>query len=474
MPDTTGLLGRPVYDLVVPDDRRILEVRMRAVLSRRVQARPFRLRLLRPDGEVRHLELVGVHVLHNGSPAVLGVGNDITEQVLAADERGRLERQLRQAQKMEAVGRLAGGVAHDFNNLLQAILGYAEVLSTRVSDPDAVAAGLAELAENARRGARLTRQLLVFSRREATRMESLDLGAVIADAITLVRRLLRETIRIEVNLADESLPVHADRGQIEQVVMNLAVNAADAMPTGGTLSVRTGGGPDGRVWFEVADTGHGIADDLRDQIFEPFFTTKAAAEGTGLGLSVVHAIVTQHQGSIELDTRVGAGTTFRILLPRRPTRETDPDHGRATQGPALVRGEGRRILVVEDEAGARQVLGDILTMLGFDVVTAATVAAARALPSEPPFAVLLSDVVLPDGVGNELAAELQARWPDLVVILMSGYAQDAVVRTAVSRGDVHFLQKPFGMTDPGPGALARPRRLPPGPTRSLTQPAPGT
>ena len=277
-------------------------------------------------------------------------------------------------------------------------------------------------------------------------MESLDLGAVIADATAWCADCYARPFGSRSSLVDESLPVHADRGQLEQVVMNLAVNAADAMPAGGVLTVRTGGGPDGSVWFEVADTGHGIADDLRDQIFEPFFTTKSAAEGTGLGLSVVHAIVGRHRGSIELDTRVGAGTTFRILLPRRPSGAADQGHGPATQGPALVRGEGRRILVVEDEAGARQVLGDILTMLGFDVTTAATLAAARALPSEPPFAVLLSDVVLPDGVGNELAAELQARWPDLVVILMSGYAQDAVVRTAVSHGEVHFLQKPFGMT----------------------------
>jgi PAS domain S-box-containing protein len=446
LPGATGLVGRSVYELVVPEDHRILEVRTRAVLSRRVQARPFRLRLKRPDNEVRHMDLVGVRVFHNGVAAVLGVGNDVTEQVLAAEGRSRLERQLREAQKMEAVGRLAGGVAHDFNNLLQAILGYAEVLATRVSDPEAVTAGLGELAENARRGARLTRQLLVFSRREATRPESLELSSVIADATTLVRRLLRESIRLDVALADEPLLVHADRGQIEQVVMNLAVNAADAMPSGGVLTIRTGGGPDGRVWLEVTDTGHGIAEHLREQIFEPFFTTKAAAEGTGLGLSVVHAIVTQHHGSIELDSRVGGGTTFRILLPRQPSREPEVDQGRAIQGPALVRGEGRRVLVVEDEAGARQVLGDILTMLGFDVVTAPTAAAARALPPEPPFALLLSDVVLPDGVGNELAAELQARWPSMVIILMSGYAQDSVVRTAVSRGEVHFLQKPFGLT----------------------------
>jgi len=445
--ETASLTGRAFHELVVPEDRSILEARIRAVLHGDGSAGRLRLRLLQPGGEVRHLDFVAVRLLHDGEASVLGVGHDVTEQVLATEERSRLEQQLRDSQKMEAVGRLAGGVAHDFNNLLQAILGNAELLSTRVSDPDAVAAGLAELADNARRGARLTRQLLVFSRREATHMESLDLRAVIADATTLVRRLLRETIRLEVSLADEPLLVHADRGQIEQVVMNLAVNAADAMPSGGVLTVRTGGGPDAEVWFEVADTGHGIADDLRQHIFDPFFTTKTASEGTGLGLSVVHAIVAQHQGQIELDTRVGEGARFRIRLPRRRAPGADSADGRGMLTPALVRGEGRRILVVEDEAGARVVLGEILTMLGFEVVTAATVASARTCAAGQRFAVLLSDVVLPDGVGNDLATELQTEWPDLVVILMSGYAQDAVVRTAVVRGEVHFLQKPFGMTE---------------------------
>lgn len=463
VPDSAGLIGRDVYEMVVAEDQRALQVRTRAVLARRVQARPFRLRLRRPDGEVRHLELVGVHVYHDGRPAVLGVGNDVTDQVAAAEQQSRLEGQLRQAQKLEAVGRLAGGVAHDFNNLLQAMLGYSELLATQVEDPVAVSEGLAELAEHAQRGARLTRQLLVFSRREATHMETLDLGTVVAGATTLVRRLLREQTRLELSLASRPLPVWADRGQIEQVVVNLAVNAADAMPDGGVLTLRTGETASGRVWFEVSDTGHGIPEDLRDHIFDPFFTTKSPSQGTGLGLSVVHAIVAQHRGDIELDSRVGEGSTFRILLPRLLSSQSPAGAAAEPGAIELVRGGGRRVLVVEDEKGARDVLAEILDTMGFDVVAVGTLAEARAQTGHPPFSALLCDIVLPDGAGDALAAELQARWPGLVVILMSGYAQDATLRSAVGRGEVRFLQKPFGMS-----ALAREL------TRALGEPsAPG-
>lgn len=442
--DTADLVGRDVVDVVIVEDRRALRVRIRAVLSRRVQALPFRVRLRRPDGEARHVEFVGVQVNHDGQPAVLVVGNDVTAQIVAAEEQRRLEGQLRQAQKLEAVGRLAGGVAHDFNNLLQAMLGYAELLATQVEDPGAVAEGLAELAEHARRGARLTRQLLVFSRREATSMEVLDLGSVVAGATTLVRRLLRESTRLEVSLASRPLPVRADRGQLEQVLLNLTVNAADAMPHGGVLTLRTGETAAERVWFEVSDTGHGIPEELRDRIFDPFFTTKNPSQGTGLGLSVAHAIVAHHGGEIEVSSRVGAGSVFRVLLPRLAASELPAGVAAEPDPLELVRGGGRRILVVEDEKGAREVLVEILGAMGFEVAAVGTVAEARAQSDEP--WALLCDVVLPDGTGDRLAAELQGRWPGLVVILMSGYAQDAALRSAVGRGEVRFLEKPFGMS----------------------------
>jgi two-component system, cell cycle sensor histidine kinase and response regulator CckA len=440
------LLGRAVLDFVHPSFIEVVVGRLRARLASPGIPEPFVGRVVRPDGEPRDVELVGARVTHEGAPAVLAVGNDITDRIRAEEERVRLEGQLRQAQKMEAVGRLAGGVAHDFNNLLQAILSYTEVLLSRVGDREAMTAGLAELSEHARRGARLTRQLLVFSRREATHLEVVDLGAVILEAATLVRRLLRENIAFEVDLANVALPVRADKSQLEQVVMNLALNAADAMPGGGELVIRTGAGPGEMVWLEVADSGCGIPEEIRDRIFEPFFTTKESSEGSGLGLSVVHVIVTRHGGSIELESRVGSGSTFRVLLPRpEPPTRRDAAIGVPLRAPGLVAGSGQRVLVVEDEPGARQALVEILSMLSFRVLAVGSVAEARALPPTPAFDIALSDVLLPDGVGNELASELAARWPGLAVILMSGYAEDREVREAVARGEVRFLQKPFDM-----------------------------
>ena len=240
-------------------------------------------------------------------------------------DRRLMEARLRDAQRLEAVGRLAGGVAHDFNNLLQAMLGLAELLRVRDDVTGAPREWIAELEELLQRGAQLTRQLLLFSRREEPHVERFDLNAVIEDTAKLLRRLVRENVELRLGCSADPLFVVADRAQLGQVWMNLAVNAADAMPEGGILTVRSGREDDAHVWFSVEDTGHGIPDDVREHIFEPFFTTKGAHSGTGLGLAVVHGIVTGHGGRIEVSSEVGRGTVFRVLLPVRGAGAFTPE-----------------------------------------------------------------------------------------------------------------------------------------------------
>ena len=243
----------------------------------------------------------------------VAVKQDITE-------RRRLEEQLRQSQRMEAVGQLASGVAHDFNNLLQAMLSLTQMLVAHHSDPERLQADATELDHLVRRGAALTRQLLLFSRREPVRLERLDLNEVVRDGVTMLRRLLKAHVAIETFFAEGQLPVEADRGQLGQVLMNLAVNAGDAMPDGGRLAIETGSeGP--MVWLKITDTGGGIPAAIRDHIFEPFFTTKGQGKGTGLGLSVVHGIVTQHGGAVTFECQEGQGTTFTVTLPRAGSAE---------------------------------------------------------------------------------------------------------------------------------------------------------
>ena len=364
-------------------------------------------------------------------------------------QRVALEAQLRQAQKMEAIGGLAGGVAHDFNNVLQAMLSHAQLLRAVASDPSRVAATAAEIEQQIKRGAALTRQLLLFSRRETTKPEPLDLNEAVRTSSQLLRRLVRENISFRLELAEGALPVRADRGQLDQVLMNLVVNAADAMADGGVLRVKTGGPVDGRVWFSVADTGAGIPEAIRDRVFEPFFTTKPPGKGTGIGLAVVRGIVDQHGGAIELESGVGRGTTVRITLPAVDTA-TVPAEGPPSGDKPLPRGGGERVLVVEDEQGAREGLAEILTSLGYTVFAAASGEDAQALPAEPPFDLLLTDLMLPGVAGPELAAEMADRWPRLRVILMSGYTEDEVIKGRIAAELVRFLQKPFDM-----GTLAR-------------------
>ncbi len=367
----------------------------------------------------------------------VAVKRDVTHEVA-------LRQQLTQAQRMEAIGRLAGGIAHDFNNLLQALMTHAQLLRAHAEDAAKVRLEASELEQGVSRGASLTRQLLLFSRRETTQPELLDLNQVLRSATAMLRRLVHENVAIELELSGRPVAVEADRGQLDQVLMNLVVNASDAMPDGGRIAIRSDHGGD-EVWFEVEDSGNGIPEAIREHIFEPFFTTKGAGKGTGLGLSVVHGIVAQHGGRVDLTTQEGHGSCFRVVLPGAASRDGAGTASTPATATELPRGAGERVLVVEDEEGARDGLREILASLGYRVTAVGSGAEAGRLPAQPDFELLLTDLMLPDVSGNALAATLLARWPELAVIFMSGYSEDEAVRRGIEAGSVRFLQKPFDM-----------------------------
>jgi two-component system, cell cycle sensor histidine kinase and response regulator CckA len=433
---TGALTGRNVSDFMVEESR----ARVLAETSRRREGvkNTYEVEIVRPSGARRTLLVTATPQFAGAGDfsGALAIFRDITEQ-------RQVEQQLLQAQRLEAIGQLAGGIAHDFNNLLQAMLALTQVIAARAGEPERVRAGATELSEHVRRGAGMTRQLLLFSHREATRFETVDLGAVVRHSTDLLRRLLRESVSLRLDLAAQPLPVRADRGQLEQVLINLALNAADAMPDGGVLRVGCRRLDPGHAELEVADTGHGIPAEVRARIFEPFFTTKSPDKGTGLGLSVVHGIVVAHGGEIAVDSEPGRGTAFRITLPLAAAGEP----AAPATAPAIAEepagGGGERILVVEDEAAAREALRDALAMLGYSVTAVASGEAAGLLPAEPRFDVLLTDFQLPGVSGTDLAIGLRDRWPDLAVVLMSGYAEDDTVREAIKLGAIRFLQKPF-------------------------------
>ena len=425
---------------------------------------------LRMTGHVINFESQGrrkdgtaVWVLENASlvrgdrdqaATIEGTVIDLTERRNAEEALRSHQLQLIQAQKLEAVGRLAGGVAHDFNNLLQAMLSTVQVLRATGGTPE-LPARLQELEGHVRRGAQLVRQLLLFSRAERPETRRIDLNELLRGAAGLLRRLLAADIAIELDLGDEALAVEADPGQVEQVIINLAVNAADAMPRGGSLTFTTGSDVDS-VWLAVADTGSGIPEAALAHVFEPFFTTKPAGRGTGLGLSVVHGIVTRHGGLIDVATSAGAGTTFTVRLPRAASGAIAPTREEAT--PGLPRGRGERILVVEDEDAARAGLAEILGLLGYGVVAVASGEEAAALPDLDSFDLMITDLMLPGVSGPDLARSLLPRLPDLAVVLMSGYAVDEVMSGPATGLKMTFLQKPFDMAALAvavAGALAR-------------------
>jgi two-component system, cell cycle sensor histidine kinase and response regulator CckA len=301
-----------------------------------------------------------------------------------------------------------------------------------------------ELQEQVKRGAALTRQLLLFSRSEPPRLERLDLNEMVKGSLRMLRRLLRENISFTLNLAERPIPTDGDVGQLEQVLLNLVVNAADAMPEGGRLVIRTHI-EENTATLEVSDTGSGMTDEVKARIFEPFYTTKEASKGTGLGLSVAHGIITGHGGHIEVKSVVGQGSTFRLVLPAAASDAHLTKLPAAEPSTEIAVGGGERVLLVEDEAGAREGLVQVLTMLGYRVTAVGSGSEAGALPAEPGFDALLTDYLLPDVLGTDLAVRLKSRWPRVKVVLISGYAEDDVLRRRIAAGEVRFLQKPFDM-----------------------------
>ena len=395
----------------------------------------------------------------DGRPqGVIGVSNDVTR-------RRHLEDQLRQAQKMEAIGRLAGGVAHDFNNLLAAIMGHGELLLRRLEPNQPQHRHAEAIQKAATRGALLTRQLLAFSRKEVLAPSVLDIHLVVAEMEEMLRRLIGEHIELVIVLGERPVHVRADRGQLEQVIMNLAVNARDAMAEGGVLTVEVatverapagagGGSPGGSggapaagpfVTIAVTDSGCGMDAATAARIFEPFFTTKEQGKGTGLGLSTVYGIVEQSGGSITVDSLPGRGTTFTVALPRLEERVAPA--GAEALAPADRRGS-ETVLLVEDEPSVRAVAREALETHGYHVIEAQHGVEALAVARAHAGAIhlLVTDMVMPQMGGRELAERLRAIRPELRVLFMSGYTDDIVVRRGISRATSAFIQKPFAVS----------------------------
>ena len=394
----------------------------------------------------------------NGEDAAIVYALETTEQ-------RELEEQFAQSQKMQAVGQLAGGIAHDFNNVLTAIIGFSDLLLTNHRPSDPSFQDIMNIKQNANRAAGLVRQLLAFSRRQTLRPKVIYLSDILSDLSVLLDRLISERISLHVDHGRDLWPIKADLNQLEQVIVNLAVNARDAMPDGGVLTIRTtniaeaestrfkgqGFRPGDYVLIEVADTGVGMAPDVQDKIFEPFYSTKDVGKGTGLGLSTVYGIIKQTGGYIYVDSTPGEGSTFRILMPRHvPEEHEEPvgdDHEEAA-APSDLTGSAT-ILLVEDEEAVRAFAARALTARGYKVFEAASGTEALEVISETDESIdlVVSDVVMPEMDGPSLLRELRKTQPDLKIIFVSGYAEEAFAKHLPEDESFQFLPKPFSLKD---------------------------
>jgi two-component system, cell cycle sensor histidine kinase and response regulator CckA len=434
------IVGRRADDLLAPEEARRLEAHGREVL-RAGHALQFDEQIAL-DGEVRHFLATTTPVIDGDGNAtgLCTVAADITDHQRAREEKAALQAALRQSQHMESLGQLAGGVAHDFNNLLAVILNYAEFVGEQLGAGHPAAGDLAEITRATESAADLTRQLLVFSRKDHLKLEAVDVNKVALDTQRLLSRTLGEDIALSVVPAEAPVHALADRGQLEQVLMNLVLNARDAMPRGGSVTVQVARAGD-RVRIDVADDGEGMTPETAERAFEPFFSTKPKGRGTGLGLATVYGIVTGADGSIDISSRLQEGTTVTMHLPTGDPEQPASDAAvPAPQAPG-----GATVMVVEDEDAIRTLTRRILTRQGYEVVEALSpehaielYAAAAKRPD-----LLLTDVVMPGMSGVDLSERLREIEPGLRVLFMSGYTDNVMDRYGLdSTGDT-LLHKPF-------------------------------
>lgn len=452
-PDLTAeqVLGRSLNDAIAPEFRQVAKGAITAAFERG-ETSNFKLNHRRKDGSLRWFAIrVGPLRSDEDTGHVIWCASDITDQHTT-------EEQLLQAQKMDSIGQLAGGIAHDFNNLLTAIIGHAELLRLHTTDANHERSAL--ILSTARRAADLTSKLLAFSRKQVLQPMRINLNDVIADVVQLISRLIGREIIIETRLEPSLSSVLADPTQIEQVLINLAVNARDAMPDGGTLTIGSdmieaeqGGKPLGMkpgryVVITVADTGSGMDAATLARSFEPFFTTKEKGKGTGLGLAVVHGIVKQSGGYVSVESEVGKGTIFYLCFPiSKGTAEVLP---RRTAPVPTTRGH-EQILLVDDEPTVREIASEIIQSFGYQVTAAPNGEVALDLAKKriTPFDLVIADVSMPGLSGPELANQLRISWPQQRVLLASGYSDTDVLNRSTLGTLTWFLQKPFGVNQLG-------------------------
>jgi len=446
------LIGEPIESLL-PESSREAHVKHRTDYIAKPRVRPMGIGLdlagRKKDGTEFPVEVSLSFLETDEGPFGIAFVTDITP-------RKRLEEQLVHSQKMEAVGRLAGGVAHDFNNLLTIISGYERMLLDRLPAASPLRDYAEEVLKAADRAAALTNQLLVFSRRQVMQPRVVEANALVQSDETMLRRLIGEEIDLVLNLAPEVGNIKVDPGQLSQVVFNLAINARDAMPGGGRLTIETapahldeeyakthlGVEPGDYVMIAVSDNGTGMDAETRSHIFEPFFTTKEQGKGTGLGLATVYGIVKQSGGDIWVYSEPGKGTTFKVYFPR--IRDRAAEAARPLAAARAHRGH-ETILVVEDEAGVRELVAEMLRQYGYNVLKAASPLEALELSKQHdgPIQMLLTDVVMPQMSGRQLAGQLLPQRPEMRALYLSGYTENTVVRQGVLEPGVEFLAKPF-------------------------------
>ncbi|HUA37326.1 MAG TPA: PAS domain S-box protein [Candidatus Sulfopaludibacter sp.] len=439
------LIGRDIFMLIAPEWRATISERVRSGEGKRLEHQ-----CLRKDGSTLECEAQSKTLFWNDRKVRVSAVRDLTE-------RKELEAQLRQSQKMQAFGQLAAGVAHDFNNILTIIQGNVSLLQMGQLSQSEQASANAEIFRAAQRAANLTRQLLTFSRRQPMQPKDLDLNEVVANITKMLRRLIGEDVALETRYAPGGAPIHADPGMLEQVLMNLAVNARDAMPKGGRLTVETApvtladttrftkhtARPGNFVRLSITDTGCGVAPEHLPHLFEPFFTTKDVGKGTGLGLATVFGIVEQHQGWIEVESQLNQGTTFHIYFPRLAQKLVN---GEQPTAPAQVPGGNETILLVEDETVLRRLMQRVLERHGYHIHAAVSGVEALEIWRErrEGIDILVTDMVMPDGMnGRELADRLRTDKPDLKIIFCSGYANNTPGKDSPLRHHETFLEKPF-------------------------------